>query len=43
MSTLELTIRSAVLNKSTETFGKMENFVSVKVVGQTQEYRTSIV
>ena len=43
MSTLQLTVRSAVLNKSTETFGKMENFVSVKVVGHNQEYRTPIV
>ena len=43
MSTLQFTVGSAVLNKSTETFGKMENYVRVKVAGQTQEYRTKIV
>lgn len=43
MSTLQVTVRDGVLNKSTETFGKMENFVSIKVAGQTQEYRTRIV
>lgn len=45
MSTLKLTISSAVLNKSTEMFGKMENYVIVKATtfGQVREYRTSIV
>lgn len=45
MSTLKLNVSSAVLNKSTEMFGKMENYVVVKalVFGQIREYRTSIV
>ena len=36
MSTLRLTVRDGVLNKSTEVAGKMENFVLVKVAGQSQ-------
>ena len=43
MSTLQFTVLNAMLNKSTETFGKMENYVRIKVAGQNQEYRTKIV
>lgn len=43
MSNLQVTIRDGILNKSTEMFGKMENFVSIKLAGQTQDYRTRIV
>ena len=44
MSILQLTLNHAVLNKSTDTFGKMENYILVKanVFGQTREYKTSI-
>ena len=42
MSNLQLTIKSAVLNKSTELIGKMENYVVVKAntFGQVREHRT---
>ena len=43
MSTLEFTVVSGILEKSTEMFGKMENYVRVKVLGTHQEYRTKIV
>ena len=45
MSNLQLTIKSAVLNKSTELIGKMENYVVVKAntFGQVREHRTKIV
>ena len=43
MSTLQFTPKFAVLTKSTEMVGKMENYVKVKVKGQPQEYRTKIV
>ena len=43
MSTLQFQVNSAVLTKSTEMVGKMENYVRVKVKGQPQEYRTKIV
>lgn len=46
MSRVEVTIRYAVLNKSTEVVGKMENFVKAKVnngVGSTTEFKTKIV
>ena len=44
MSILQLTINHAVLNKSSDTFGKMENYVLVKanLFGQTTEYKTTI-
>ena len=42
MSTLEFTVVEGILEKSTELFGKMENYVRVKVLGTNQEYRTKI-
>lgn len=46
MSTLQLTVRQAILNKSYDIMGKMENYVYVKFsngLGETSEYRTDIV
>ncbi len=36
MSTLQITINWANLKKSTEIFGKMENYVYLKLVNGTQ-------
>ena len=45
MSTLSLNIGSGFLQKSSDTFGSMENYVYFKLTadGRTQEYRTKIV
>jgi hypothetical protein len=46
MSRIELTVSHAILNKNYDTFGKMENFVRVRVIGAaggTSEYTTKIV
>lgn len=41
MSNLQITVNQAVLNKSFELIGKMENYV--KIIVNNQEYRTGIV
>jgi hypothetical protein len=33
MSRVEVTIRYAILKKNYDTFGKMENFVRIKLIG----------
>lgn len=46
MSRVELTVTYAILNKSYDAVGKMENFVRVRVLGAaggTSEYKTKIV
>jgi Ca2+-dependent lipid-binding protein len=46
MSRIELTVTYALLNKSYDLVGKMENYVRVRVVGEkgaTAEYKTKIV
>lgn len=46
MSRIEVTVTYAILKKSYELFGKMDNFVRVKVLGggnSTAEYKTNII
>lgn len=44
MSNLQFTINNVLLEKSTEMFGKMENYVVVKAstFGQVREYKTAM-
>jgi len=46
MSKLEVTIRYANLNRSYDTFGKMENYIKVKInngLGASTDFKTRIV
>lgn len=45
LSTLFITITDGKLFKNFDTFGKMENYVVIKLVdgGKSQDYRTKIV
>ena len=45
MSKVDITIRYAILKKSTDTFGKMENYVKAKVnngLGTQTEFKTKV-